>query len=90
MAITGLLGALVLLMMLGGPSALVDDPWLLGVAIAPGLRLAGPWLAGRKAAADVATRLIDKISACVSEDQDPQHVIEASHDEDAQDNPDRP
>jgi len=51
MAITGLLGALVLLMMLGGPAALIEDPWLFGVAIAPGLRLAGPWLAGRSAAA---------------------------------------
>jgi hypothetical protein len=47
MAIVGVLGALILLSMLGGVDALIDDPWLLGVAIAPGLRLAGPWLADR-------------------------------------------
>ena len=43
-AITGVLGALVILGMLGGPQALIDDPWLFGVAIAPGLQLAGPLL----------------------------------------------
>jgi hypothetical protein len=47
-ALTGLLSAVVILMMLGGPATLIEDPWLFGVAIAPGLRLAGPWLASRK------------------------------------------
>jgi hypothetical protein len=50
MAITGVLGALILLSMLGGVDALIDDPWLFGVAIAPGLRLAGPWVEKHKQA----------------------------------------
>jgi hypothetical protein len=48
-AATGALGALVTLGMLGGPRALIDDPWLFGVAIAPGLQLAGPWWQKHKA-----------------------------------------
>jgi hypothetical protein len=42
-ALTGGLTALVILMMLGGPGALIEDPWLFGVAIAPGLRLLSAW-----------------------------------------------
>jgi hypothetical protein len=48
-ALTGLLSAAVIFMMLGGIGALIEDPWLFGVAIAPGLRLASPWLSGRTA-----------------------------------------
>ncbi|HEU0073926.1 MAG TPA: hypothetical protein VFS30_07925 [Dehalococcoidia bacterium] len=52
--LTGLLSAVVILMMLGGPGALIEDPWLFGVAIAPGLRLAEPWLARRRAGGEEA------------------------------------
>jgi hypothetical protein len=48
--VTGVLGALFLFGMLGGPKALLDDPWLFGVAIAPGLELALPWWLSRQAA----------------------------------------
>ena len=51
-ALTGVLSALVIFGMLGGPQALIDDPWLFGVAIAPGLQLAGPLLRKRRAASD--------------------------------------
>lgn len=40
-AFVGIVGGLILLGMLGGPQALIDDPWLFGAAIAPGLQLAG-------------------------------------------------
>jgi len=48
-AVTGVLSAIVIFMMLGGIGALIDDPWLFGVAIAPGMRLAGPWLSSKAA-----------------------------------------
>ena len=47
LAVTGVLGSAAVLMMLGGPTVLMEDPWLFGVAIAPGLRLVGPWIEGR-------------------------------------------
>jgi hypothetical protein len=50
-AVTGILVALVILMELGGPQALIDDPWLFGVAIAPALELALPWWRNRQTAA---------------------------------------
>jgi hypothetical protein len=53
---TGVLGALFLFGMLGGPRALIDDPWLFGVAIAPGLELALPWWLSLKAGAPSGTR----------------------------------
>jgi hypothetical protein len=40
----GVLGALVILSMLGGIRVLWEDPWIFGVAVAPGLRLALPLL----------------------------------------------
>jgi hypothetical protein len=43
-AATGVLSALVLLSMLGGVRLLWEDPWLFGVAVAPGFSLAGPVL----------------------------------------------
>lgn len=46
-ALTGVLGAMVLFAMLGGVRALRDDPWLFGMAIWPGLRLATPWVRSR-------------------------------------------
>jgi hypothetical protein len=46
-ALTGIAVAVFMLMMLGGPSGLFEDPWLFGVAIAPGIELAMPWLQGR-------------------------------------------
>ena len=45
-ALTGLAVVVFMLMMLGGPAVLFDDPWLFGVAIAPGIELAMPWLQG--------------------------------------------
>jgi len=49
-ALTGLVVAVFMLMMLGGPAVLFEDPWLFGVAIAPGIELGLPWLQGRIAA----------------------------------------
>jgi len=49
-ALTGFAVAVFMLMMLGGPAVLFDDPWLFGVAIAPGIELAMPWLRGRSVA----------------------------------------
>ena len=40
----GVLGALVILSMLGGIRVLWEDPWIFGVAVAPGLRLGLPLL----------------------------------------------
>ena len=51
-ALTGLAVAVFMLMMLGGPAVLFDDPWLFGVAIAPGIELAMPWLQGGSVAED--------------------------------------
>jgi hypothetical protein len=48
-AVTGALSALLILGMLGGPAILIEDPWLFGVAVAPGLQLALPWWRKRKA-----------------------------------------
>jgi hypothetical protein len=52
-AATGILSALVLLSMLGGVSLLWEDPWLFGVAVAPGFAMARPaferWVLGRSA-----------------------------------------
>lgn len=52
-AATGVLSALVLLSMLGGVSLLWEDPWLFGVAVAPGFAMARPllerWVLGRSA-----------------------------------------
>jgi hypothetical protein len=42
----------VLLGMLGGIQALIDDPWLFGVVIAPGLDLVLPYLRRRRETAD--------------------------------------
>jgi len=39
---TGILSALVILSQLGGVAVLWEDPWIFGVAVWPGLRLAGP------------------------------------------------
>jgi hypothetical protein len=49
LALLGVLGAVVIFAMLGGIGTLIDDPWLIGVAIAPGLQLAAPWLQKRHA-----------------------------------------
>jgi len=53
-AAVGILSALVILSMLGGISVLWEDPWLFGVAVAPGFSLARPlvrrWLLGASAA----------------------------------------
>jgi hypothetical protein len=53
-AAVGILSALVILSMLGGISILWEDPWLFGVAVAPGFSLARPlikrWLLGAGAA----------------------------------------
>jgi len=46
-ALTSLVVAVFMLMMLGGPAVLFEDPWLFGVAIAPGIELGLPWLQGR-------------------------------------------
>ena len=43
-AAVGVLGALVILSMLGGIRVLWEDPWIFGVAVAPGLRLGAPLL----------------------------------------------
>jgi hypothetical protein len=43
-AATGILSALVLLSMLGGISLLWEDPWMFGVAVAPGFAMARPAL----------------------------------------------
>lgn len=43
-AAVGVLSALTLLYMLGGVSALWEDPWLFGVAVAPGFALGTPLL----------------------------------------------
>ena len=53
-AAVGVLSALILLSMLGGIGLLWDDPWLFGVAVAPGFAMARPlferWLLGRQQA----------------------------------------
>lgn len=46
-AATGVLSAVVLLSMLGGISVLWEDPWIFGVAVWPGFRMAISWLRGR-------------------------------------------
>ena len=46
-AATGILGALVLLSMLGGINVLWEDPWLFGVAVWPGFSMAWPALQRR-------------------------------------------
>lgn len=46
-ALWGIGLGLFMLMMLGGPAVLIRDPWLFGVAVAPGIELALPWLQGR-------------------------------------------
>jgi hypothetical protein len=47
----GILSALILLSMLGGIGLLWEDPWLFGVAVAPGFAMARPllqrWMPGR-------------------------------------------
>jgi len=43
-AAVGILSALVLLSMLGGVKLLWEDPWLFGVAVAPGFAMARPLL----------------------------------------------
>jgi hypothetical protein len=43
LAIAGVGIGLFMLMMLGGPRVLLDDPWLFGAAVAPGFELALPW-----------------------------------------------
>ena len=55
MALWGIGLGLFMLMMLGGPAVLIEDPWLFGVAIAPGIELALPWLHGRAARAATTT-----------------------------------
>lgn len=50
-AITGVFCALVILAMIGFDT-LLSDPWLFGVAVAPGFRLAGPWLQKQRAVKD--------------------------------------
>jgi len=50
--LTGLAVALFMLIMLGGPAVLFQDPWLFSVAVAPGIELAMPWLQGRKVTQD--------------------------------------
>jgi hypothetical protein len=51
-AAVGVLSALVLLSMLGGIRVLWEEPWIFGVAVAPGFALARPlvgrWLSGRR------------------------------------------
>lgn len=42
----------VFLIMLGGPQALLDDPWLFGVVVAPGMELILPWLLHKAGTAD--------------------------------------
>ncbi len=42
-AAVGILSAVVLLYMLGGISVLWEDPWIFGVAVAPGFALARPF-----------------------------------------------
>ncbi len=53
-AAVGVLSALVILSMLGGISVLWEDPWLFGVAVAPGFSLARPlvkrWVLGARVA----------------------------------------
>jgi hypothetical protein len=44
-AAVGVLSALVLVYMLGGVRVLWEDPWIFGVAVAPGFALARPFLA---------------------------------------------
>ena len=39
LAVVGVGGSLFMLGMLGGPEVIVDEPWLFGAAIAPGLEL---------------------------------------------------
>jgi len=51
-ALTGLSVAVFMLLMLGGPAILIEDPWLFSVAVAPGIELAMPWLQGRKVTQD--------------------------------------
>jgi hypothetical protein len=47
MALWGIGLGLFMLMMLGGPAVLTEDPWLFGVVVAPGIELAMPWWRGR-------------------------------------------
>jgi len=58
-AAVGILSALLLLSMLGGIELLWEDPWLFGVAIAPGFALARPrlgrWLFARRSRSSVST-----------------------------------
>lgn len=53
-AVVGVLSALVILSMLGGISVLWEDPWIFGVAVAPGFSLARPlvrrWALGARVA----------------------------------------
>ena len=44
---TALLNIVVFLFMFDGPAAFIDDPWLIGVVIAPGLELIVPYLQHR-------------------------------------------
>ena len=44
---TALLIIVVFLFMFDGPAAFIDDPWLIGVVIAPGLELIVPYLQHR-------------------------------------------
>ena len=45
-AATAVLGALFILSQLGGVAVLWEDPWIFGVAVWPGIRLAGPLVSG--------------------------------------------
>ena len=40
-------GVLLVLVVMAGPVSLIDDPWLFGVVIAPGIELALPYFRGR-------------------------------------------
>jgi hypothetical protein len=45
-ALTGFIVAFVFFSMLGGFGALINDPWLFGVAVWPGIHMAMPWITG--------------------------------------------
>ena len=45
-ALTGLAVAVFMLMMLGGPAELFEDPWLFGAVVAPGIELSDALAAG--------------------------------------------
>jgi hypothetical protein len=59
-AAVGVLSALILLSMLGGIRLFWEDPWLFGVAVAPGFAMARPlverWLAGGQRASETDRR----------------------------------